>query len=310
MSIAEARQSRLLTIDDSPWVHRLLRGRLRHERLEMHSAMTGVQGLEVARTLLPDVILLDFDLPDIDGFQVMERLKSDTATNNIPVIALSSETATGYKVRAFDLGAHDYVIKPFEVAELRARIRSAVRLRQMIRMLDERARIDGLTQLWNRTYFDTCLNDEVKLALRHGHPLSLLVCDLDEFKMLNDSYGHPYGDYVLESLARMLRSGRSGDVACRYGGEEFAIIMPNTTAEEARLVGDRLRRGLRAHTWEGQPDLQVTASFGVSDLIRSPELTAEALLASADAALYEAKARGRDQVVLAPDPSLTSMHAS
>lgn len=295
---------RLLAIDDSPWIHRLLRGRLRGEHLEVHSAMSGQQGLDVARVLNPDVILLDLELPDIDGFGLIEALKEHPDTNEIPIVVLSSCTSTQNKVRAFDLGAMDFVSKPFDVAELKVRIRSAVRQHHLVKMLAQKARIDGLTGLWNRAHFDQRLADEIRHATRHHLPLSLMLADLDRFKSLNDQFGHPFGDRVLERFAHMLQLGRASDVACRYGGEEFAIIMPSTTAEEARGLADRIRRNLRDFVWEWNPGLSITASFGVTDIIRAGQPTPEAIVKAADEALYEAKAAGRDRVVMAPDPEL------
>jgi len=170
----------------------------------------------------------------------------------------------------------------------------------LIQMLAQRAQIDGLTGLWNRTYFDRRLNDEFSEAVRHGRPLSLVIVDIDNFKQTNDQYGHLFGDTVIERFAQILSGGRASDVASRYGGEEFGIILPNITAAEAAEVAERYRAQLESLTWPDHPGLVVTASFGVCDLDRlgSPQ-AADRLFAAADAALYRAKYEGRNRVIVA-----------
>jgi diguanylate cyclase (GGDEF)-like protein len=291
---------KLLAIDDSELIHRLLRSRLASERLELHCAMSGRDGLRVARTLKPDVVLLDVDLGDMDGFDVLVSLKDNPDTQDIAVIFVSAGTDTASKVRGLDLGAVDFITKPFDIVELKARLRSALRVQHLIQMLAQRAQIDGLTGLWNRTYFDRRLNDEFSEAVRHGRPLSLVIVDIDNFKQTNDQYGHMFGDTVIERFAQILSSGRASDVASRYGGEEFGIILPNISAAEAAEVAERYRAQLEALTWSDHPGLVVTGSFGVSDLERigSPQ-TVERLFATADAALYRAKDDGRNRVVVA-----------
>jgi two-component system, cell cycle response regulator len=298
----EQRKPRLLAIDASAMIHRLLKARLRSERLEIHSASSASGGLDAARALLPEVILLDVDVPeavDSDAFGVLEQLKADPLTHDIPVIVVSGSTDTKLKIRAFDMGAIDFVTKPFDIGELRARVRSAVRVRLLISMLAQRAQIDGLTGLWNRAHFDSRLHDEIASAQRHGTELALILCDLDNFKRLNDSFGHPFGDQVLEEFGRILTAGRSGDIACRYGGEEFAIIAPSTNAEKAAAIAERCRVDLRERRWVTSESLVVTASFGVTDLQRVAEASVAAMVQSADDALYSAKQQGKDRVVTA-----------
>lgn len=291
---------KLLAIDDSELIHRLLRSRLASERLELHCAMSGRDGLRAARMLKPDVVLLDVDLGDMDGFDVLVSLKDNPETQDIAVIFVSAGTDTASKVRGLDLGAVDFITKPFDIVELKARLRSALRVQHLIQMLAQRAQIDGLTGLWNRTYFDRRLNDEFSEAVRHGRPLSLVIVDIDSFKQTNDHYGHMFGDTVLERFAQILSSGRASDVASRYGGEEFGIILPNIAAAEAAEVAERYRAQLEATTWGDHPGLVVTGSFGVCDLERLGSPTSvDRLFAAADAALYRAKQGGRNRVVVA-----------
>lgn len=299
MHTIDHQRPRLLAIDDSVLIHRLLKARLSPENIEIHSATTGGQGLALARSLGPDVILLDVDIPDMDGFQILAELKADPQTMEIPVIFLSGIRDTHYKVRGFDLGAIDFITKPFDLAEMRARVRSALRIRLLFKMLAQRVQLDGMTGLWNRAHFDQRLREEVAGADRYLNPLSLILCDLDHFKQINDSYGHPFGDRVIEEFARLLAENREGDIACRYGGEEFAVIVPNTLASEAATIAERLCEALCWHRWPDRRDVRVTASFGVTDLSIAGIHTAAALVESADTALYAAKQAGRNQVVIA-----------
>ena len=162
------------------------------------------------------------------------------------------------------------------------------------------SQLDGLTGLWNRAYLDDRLEAETASAIRYGNSLSLVLCDLDRFKSLNDSYGHPFGDEVLERTAGILGSGRSPDVACRYGGEEFALIAPGTDLMETMEVADRHRVRISEIQWTDRPGVRISASFGVADLsCISGAPTPEKLIAAADQALYRAKKAGRNQVVAA-----------
>ena len=254
----------------------------------------------MARALRPDVILLDVEMSDMNGFDVLRELKADPALHDIPVIFLSGTVDTKGKVRGLDLGAVDFITKPFDVTELKARLRSALRMQQLVRMLAQRAQLDGLTGLWNRAYFDEYLATEMAEADRHHRPLSLVLCDIDRFKQVNDTHGHPFGDIVLERFAHLLSNQRAGDVACRYGGEEFGIILPSTNSEEAAHVADRIREALQALRWDGLENVVITASFGVTDLLAvDGSLTPENMVLAADRALYAAKDGGRNCVRIA-----------
>lgn len=292
--------SSILVIDDSVDIHRLLSIRLRDQCAVILNAHSGADGIEMALEAQPDLILLDIDMPDMSGFETLQALKNHPATVQIPVIFLSGSQTTDDKVRGLELGAVDFVTKPFDLAELRARVRSALRTQQLLAMLAQRAQIDGLTGLWNRKYLDNRLNECVSLTSRHPAELSLIFCDIDHFKVVNDTYGHPFGDQVLQEFARLLLSVcRESDVACRYGGEEFAIIAPSTCTRDAAILAERVRTGFETTTWPGRDELRCTASFGVAGLDLGVEPSAGGLIASADKALYEAKHSGRNRVVCA-----------
>jgi diguanylate cyclase (GGDEF)-like protein len=296
----EAPSPRLLAIDDSELIHRLLQVRLQGERLELHGALSAQEGLQKARELMPEVILLDIELDTMDGFEVLAHLKSDPKTQDIAVIFISAVSDTMDRVRGLDLGAVDFIAKPFEVAELKARVRSALRMQHLVKMLEHRAQIDSLSGLWNRRYFDQRLQQEWSEARRHGRSLSLIMCDVDRFKRLNDQFGHPFGDQVIERVAQILSGGRGSDITCRYGGEEFGVILPSTAADRALEVAERHRVAIESHTWSGHDDVIVTSSFGVADLTSVPtDAGMEQLVQAADLALYRAKQSGRNRVELA-----------
>jgi len=289
------RKSVVLAIDDSEFVHRLLRVRLKGEALDLRNAYSGEEGLVRARASVPDAILLDIDMPGMNGFEVLMELKSDPDLHEVPVVIISSFAGTENMVRGLDLGAFDFVGKPFNIAELKARIRSALRMSSLIRMLATRAKVDGLTALWNRHYFNERLAIEIAHAERHGRPLALLMCDIDHFKRLNDQHGHPFGDRVLQVVGSMLGNGRSGDIACRYGGEEFAVILPETSRDAALATAERLRERLPQQCWDGHHGLSITMSIGLATLDNTTA-GADALVVAADTALYAAKSNGRNRV--------------
>lgn len=291
----------VLVVDDSPLVHRLLRARLRDESIELHHAHSGHEAMEFICTHDVATVLLDLSMPDMDGFEVLRALGAKEDATHVPVIVLSGQQDSQDKVMAFALGAMDYITKPFDLAELRARMRSSLRMHRLVRMLSERAQLDGLTALWNRSHLDDRLGQLVTSAERSNRPLSLALLDLDHFKSINDNYGHPAGDAALQGAAELISaSARGSDICCRYGGEEFAIIMPETTPEHARTLCERVREAIAARDWPAHPDRRITVSIGVAGADGAAGLPPEQWLAHADAALYKAKEGGRNRVVVTP----------
>jgi diguanylate cyclase (GGDEF)-like protein len=287
--------SRVLLIDDSPSQHRLIEVWLRPLNLELQGAFGVEEGIRLARTYRPGLILLDLNLKDGYGLDLCMRLKADPQTANTPIVIVSAESRVEEKVKALNLGATDYIVKPFEPPEFQARVRSALRTKHLIDLLADRARIDGLTGLHNRAYFDERLESKLAHCRRYKDPLSCIMIDIDHFKRINDSYGHSVGDEVLRHVASAL-SGRCRreDVVCRYGGEEFAILTPSVSLNGAMTLAEDIRvivAGLEIRA--GDETVKITCSFGVAEFEAQEFLP---LPQRADEALYFAKNSGRNRV--------------
>ena len=291
----EERKPIALVIDDSPDVHRLLKARLKNEDVELLGTMDPKEGIEWATQRLPAVILLDLDMPGMDGFQVLRAFKDNPLTHQIPVIILSGMTAMQDKVTAFELGAVDFISKPFEFTELRVRLRSTLRIHRLLQLLSTKAQLDGLTGLWNRAHFDQRLVEETQRAARAGKYLSVAIVDCDHFKSVNDTFGHPAGDAVLQGLAKILKDEcRGSDVVCRYGGEEFVLLMPETKPADAAQVCERIRAAIEATAWPRHPERKITASFGVCGALAPA--AGQPLVDASDKNLYASKKGGRNRV--------------
>ncbi len=266
----------------------------------------GAQALAAAIEHQPDVILLDIEMPVMDGYETITALKADARTADIPVVFLTGRSGAHDVVRALKLGGHDYVRKPPEPAELLARVNSALRvkslqdqLRTRAAELDQMSRTDHLTGLFNRRHTEERLRAFDAGAMRHGYPLSVLLVDVDHFKTVNDTLGHQAGDEVLVAIGQRLQGGmRLEDVLGRWGGEEFLLVLPYTSAEQAVVLAERLRRLVSDTAIEVDGHaLTVTVSVGGAAAERPGD---HDLVALADVALYHAKEAGRDCVRMAP----------
>ena len=289
---------RILIIDDSDLDRRWLRARLAEDAMELVEAQDGMAGMDLCRSDPPDLILLDLSLPGFDGFEILRRLKNDRRTSMIPVIVLSGASDTHDKARGLDLGAVDYVTKPFDIIELRARIRVAIRTKRLQDMLEQRAHVDSLTGLANRLALEERLNTEWGIHHRHGGALAIFVADLDHFKAVNDTYGHPTGDEILRRTGEILRSSvRTTDLAARYGGEEFVVVAPHCKHAGILRTAERFRDRLAASpvVFNGER-IHITVSIGVASWPEDPADSPSELLAIADRGLYQAKAAGRNTV--------------
>jgi two-component system cell cycle response regulator len=294
--------STILIADDSVVIRAVVRDHLEAEGYVVHEAEDGPAAVAACLEVQPDAVLLDIQMPGLDGRQVLARLKGDPTCSDIPVVFLTGLSTTADLVAGLRAGAHDYLKKPFEPAELLARIGSAVhikRLQDELRRrndeLDRMSRIDSLTGLSNRRHLDDHLRRLGSRSRRDGTPLAVLLIDVDHFKRVNDTLGHAGGDVVLQSCAtRISDATRAGDVVGRWGGEEFLVLFPTTALDEAMVTADRIRRAVAAEPiMVAGTALTVTLSAGCA-----ADATGDTddLLVRADAALYRAKAGGRNQV--------------
>lgn len=291
---------RLLVIDDDPNAHDLTDYYLSGVVQEVIHASSGREGIQIAEASTPDAILLDIDMPGMDGFRVCRQLREKDVTRDIPVLFLTKDHESCHIAKALDSGGSDYVTKPFVPVELQARVRAVLRAKRAGDVLREQALFDPLTNLANRRAFDEGLRASVSDYARNGHAFSLLILDLDHFKAVNDTYGHGVGDEVLIQVGAAIRKmSRPYDVAARYGGEEFGLILNQTDLEEARGIGNRLLEAIRQLSVPaGDQRIRVTASAGLTCTSAcDTEIGAKCILEQADAALYEAKRRGRNRLV-------------
>jgi len=299
----------VLLADDSATVRALARMELETAGFHVLEAGDGEQAVALARERLPDVVLLDIEMPVMDGYACVQALKSDPATAGIPVVFLTGRVSADDVVRALRLGGHDYLRKPPESAELLARVNAALRVKQLqdellarSAELDVMSRTDFLTGLGNRRELEQSLRRLRAGAQRHGYPLTVLLLDVDHFKRINDTLGHAVGDQVLVAVAqRLAASVRQDDVLGRWGGEEFLALLPHTPAAAAEVVAERLRAVVReSPVTTDAEDVQVTISLGGAAAEGPTDVD---LIALADAQLYAAKAAGRDRISIVVAPA-------
>ncbi len=301
VSDSQTALQKVLVVDGSAASRQTLSDLLRGD-YSVLLAKNGEEGLEMARRYLPDVVLLEVVMPDLDGYEVLRRLKEDERTSSICVVFLTGLDVPEAEEVGLNAGASDYVTKPFHSAVVKARVDLHMQVVRQRRMLESLANIDGLTELPNRRLFDTVLATEWARASRTGSPLSLALMDVDFFKRYNDCYGHAMGDQALRLVARALhkRVQRRADTAARYGGEEFVVVMPETPPEGALELAEKLRLAVQrlgvAHKRSSAADC-LTLSIGVACSATDAVSTAEALIERADERLYRAKKTGRNRVV-------------
>ncbi len=294
---------RVLLVEPSRTERRRLRNELIAAQLEVHEVEDLITAMETAPISRPNLILAQMRQPGASGLELIRRVKEDRTTHSIPVMLYSKFATEAERVRAFELGAADLLAHPFAEAELIARIRAVLKGRHRLTFLEQLAHRDALTGLANRGVFEDQLAREWDVSHRHQSPLTVMIADLDHFKVINDTHGHAAGDEVLRKAARILaHSVRASDLVARYGGEEFVVIAPDCPLEAAISLASRFRAVLNAE--DVLPDdtpIPVTASVGIAvahDTVDSPK----ELLRRADLALYQAKRSGRDAIWIY-DPS-------
>ena len=265
-------------------------------------AKNGGQTLQRAAQHVPDLVLLDVVMPDMDGYEVLRQLRADPATAGIAVIFISGLDRPEDEANGLKMGAADYIAKPFNTTVVMARVALHLQMVRQRRLLEHLAHVDGLTELANRRRFDEVYQSEWQRARRNGRPLSLAVLDLDSFKQYNDHYGHPAGDRALRAVARTVSMAmrRPADLAARYGGEELVLLMPDTYAAQAQHVANSICHAIAQLMIPHQSSSVapvLTASVGGVTLTTACVESAAELLEAADAHLYQAKSAGRNRVI-------------
>jgi len=294
-------KQRVLIVDDAPANINILGGALISD-YNINVATNGADALRLVNSATPpDIVLLDIMMPGMDGYEVCRSIKSDQTSRNIPVIFITAKSEEEDETRGFELGAIDYITKPFSVSIVKARVRTHLELKRRGDLLEEMASIDGLTGIPNRRGFDRVLEKEWRRADRASNWLSLIMIDIDFFKAFNDKYLHLAGDDCLKAVARDLVSApsRAGDFVARYGGEEFAAVLPDTDSRGAVTVAEKMRERIMSldikHYSSAVAD-RITISLGTASLIPGDGWGPDTLIENADKMLFEAKRNGRNRV--------------
>jgi len=291
----------LLIVDDQPLNIRLFH-EIFHADHEVFFATSGEDALEFCRNKVPDLILLDVIMPGLNGYEVCRRLKQDERTREIPVIFVTAQSDATEEEDGLAAGAVDFIAKSASANVMRARVGTLLTLKRQSDLLRQMARVDALTGLANRRHFDETLNSEWRRCTRSGTPISLVLIDLDHFKLFNDHYGHQAGDSCLQQVSACLKAAfaRSHDLVARYGGEEFVCVMPETFLEGAEAKAQALEKAVRAlqipHDKSTVAGRIVTISLGVAVAMPNVGEECAALILCADRSLYMAKDAGRGQV--------------
>jgi diguanylate cyclase (GGDEF)-like protein len=316
----------ILVIDDQPGNLTLLQRILTNQGYKVHLETNGITAIETAKNNLPDLILLDIYLPEMDGYDVCIRLKEIDLLKDVPVIFISTLSDVLDKVKAFSVGGIDYITKPFDFEEVLARVKTHLKIRGLQTQLEEKtanleaeiarrikaeaelkrlASLDPLTGIHNRRTFFELAEVELERALRYGDSITLLMMDIDHFKKVNDCFGHIFGDQILINFAHLCKNHlRSFDLVARYGGEEFIIMLPHTDIEAGKSIAERIRLLVKEkeYTCKDQT-FTVTVSAGITELDHTKPIALSALIEQADQALYQAKRSGRNQVECwSPEP--------
>jgi diguanylate cyclase (GGDEF)-like protein len=261
-------------------------------------ALDGKSALKLAQEYHPDLILLDIMMPEMDGYEVCKALKANPYTANIPVIFNTARTDEDSIEKAYTIGGIDYICKPFKPKEIKVRVEIQLRMKRALKELEKSKRqlallasLDPLTKLYNRRYFIIYSNNIVSNAKKRNIPISVVMFDLDNFKQINDTYGHSVGDDVLIEIANMLKGLSTKDeIICRYGGEEFAVLLKNSTIEETKEFANELKERMNSLKIPTKSDtIGVTASIGISAVDLEKEDSIEDALNRADSAMYKVK---------------------
>lgn len=300
-------ETSVLVIDDSPGARNQILDGLKAASLfhVYHEAESVIDGFKIALGEPLDVILCDLDMPGMDGFKFLSMIKTRKELQDIPVILVTGVNDQESKIRGLERGASDYLTKPYDPAELIARVKVQLKiktlqdsLKKSNQALMELSNTDPLTHLSNRRFLMKTLEKELQRCERSQKPMALIMVDVDHFKPVNDTYGHQQGDVVLQTLADQMKAHlRDYDLAARFGGEEFALVLPETALAEAVQVAERLRVAIsELRIPADHNEIRLTISLGVATYPHPKVRTVDNLILEADRALYNAKEKGRNRV--------------
>lgn len=305
MTTEQDRKLMILLVDDLPSNIQMLNETLK-DGYHLFFATTGKDALRIASEAPPDLILLDIVMPDMDGYEVCKALKSDPLLRDIPVIFITAVCMEADEEIALELGAVDYITKPFNPSIVRLRVRNHIELKRQRDVLSRLSSLDGLTGVPNRRSLDAVMEREWRRGTRSSRPISMVMIDIDFFKPYNDTCGHLAGDDCLKAVAKALQGslGRAGDLLGRYGGEEFLAVLPDTDREGALAVAQSIHESIAALDIDhpSSPIKRITVSLGVATACARKDQDYSVLLHTADQALYQAKQEGRNRTVVA-EPS-------
>ena len=295
----EQRKLSILIVDDEKSNIDVLNHILK-DKYKLYIAKNGESAIKIARESVPDLILLDVIMPDKNGFDVLTELKASDLTASIPVIFITGQDSKEAEVKGLGLGAVDYITKPFHNVIVEARVRTHMKVVEQMRTIERMSIMDELTDLPNRRYFNDQLAREWGRAIRETWPIGLLIVDVDRFKVYNDTFGHPQGDALLQTISRVFKQSlkRPADFVARWGGEEFIILMPNTDMSGALGVAERIRENVESTSvpcGDGT-ETRATVSIGVNSERPIINLPVAGFVSRADKALYVAKGAGRNKV--------------
>ncbi|MGL1890378.1 MAG: diguanylate cyclase [Spirochaetaceae bacterium] len=287
----------ILIVDDIPKNLQVIASHLVNEPYELIMATSGKSAIAAMEDSIPDLVLLDISMPDMNGYEVCEYIKRDQRLKNIPVIFLTAFSDVENVVKGFEVGGIDYIKKPFHQAELKIRIKTHLELHKLKKDLLRCSITDPLTRIDNRRGIVDKLEVEYHRLSRGGTEGYLMLGDIDDFKVINDTYGHDYGDYVLQSIAAIIRENiRSEDLFGRWGGEEFLLYFPQIKKEGALDVGEKIRHTIENYIFEfNNHKHKVTMTFGISILTEKDKL--EAAIKRCDIGLYDGKETGKNRVI-------------
>lgn len=302
-----ADKQRILVVDDNPSNLRLAKNAIADLGLEVETADDGMQALEMVKTNPPDLLLVDVVMPKMNGLELCRMVKSIHSELFLPIILVTAKDDIESKITGIKLGADDYLTKPYNPLELQARISAMLRIKSLQDKISDKRQelealsvIDTLTGLYNHKAMQQRLRDEFMRAQRYNEPLSVLMIDIDNFKEINELYGHEFGDYILGEFAKLLKTSlREIDIAARYGGEEFLAILPQTHFTGSLTVADRVWRNVAAATFKNERHShRLTTSIGIAFYPNKAIDSVERLLTFAEEALHQAKSEGRNRICL------------